>query len=243
MIVTTERAIDQWTTLKINHNLLYVVAGVTTRAVSGPLLCRDRRWMSTCINYTENIFITMLILRLFPRALHRCISILLPSSWLTHIYLRRAKNFLLPTIKERLEKRVTEGEKTQKPVDLLQYMIDDAGGEDLQPERLAHLELMAQLAGIHTSSMAITHAIYDLCEHQEYVPVLREEIDQVLSDGGWQRDTHNKLHKMDSFLKESQRFSPATLCKCSLINLSHVLGRDFLINEAHGFQYPSIALR
>ncbi len=170
--------------------------------------------MSTCINYIENIFITMVILRLFPRPLHRCISSLLPSSWRIHMYLRRAKNLLLPIIEERLERRETVDEETKKPVDLLQYMIEDAEGEDLQPERLAHLLLMANLAGIHTSSVAITHAIYDLCEYPEYVQVLREEIEQVLSDeGGWQRDTHNKLHKMDSFLKESQRFSPVTLCE------------------------------
>lgn len=161
----------------------------------------------------------MLILRLFPRALHRLISSVLPSAWLTRFYLRRAKSFLVPIIKERLERRAIVEEKIQKPVDILQYMIEDAEGEDLQPERLAHLLLMLNLAGIHTSSMAITHAIYDLCEHPEYFQVLREEIDQVLlEDGGWQRETHNKLHKMDSFLRESQRFAPVTLCECSPIS-------------------------
>ena len=98
--------------------------------------------------------------------------------------------------------------------DLFQYMIENTEGEDLHPEQLAHLVLMSNVAGIHTTSMAITHAIYDLCEHPKYVSVLREEIEQVLlNDGGWQRNTHNKLHKIDSFLKESQRFSPITLCE------------------------------
>ena len=72
---------------------------------------------------------------------------------------------------------------------------------------------MVNLASIHTTSMAITHAIRDLCEHEEYVQVLREEIEEVLEqDGGWQRDTHGKLRKVNSFLKESQRFAPPTLC-------------------------------
>lgn len=202
--------------MKINHNLLQVVAGVTTRAISGTSLCRNRNWISTCINYIENIFVTMVILRLFPRAIHRYISCLLPSFWRIRIYLRRAKTFLIPIIEERLERQKTlvDEQQIEKPVDLLQYMVEHAEGEDLQPERLAHLVLMANLAGIHTSNVAITNAIYDLCAHQEYVQVLREEIEQVLSiDGGWQRDTHNKFHKMDSFLKESQRFTPATLCE------------------------------
>ena len=205
--------IDEWTTVKINNNLLYVVAGVTTRAMSGTLLCRRRQWLSTCIKYTENIFMTVLILRLFPRMFHRWITIFIPSSWVTHLCLRRAKKLLVPIIKQRIKEQAFPSDESEKPLDLLQYMIEDAEGDDLQPERLAHLELMANLAGIHTTSMAITHAIYDLCEHEEYIQVLRDEIEEVLGKvGGWQRDTHRKLRKVDSFLRESQRFSPPTLC-------------------------------
>ena len=80
-------------------------------------------------------------------------------------------------------------------------MIEGAAGDDRQPERLAHLQLMVNLAGIHTTSMAITHAIHDLCEHEGYAKVLRDEIEEVLlKDGGWRKNTHEKLPKMDSFL-------------------------------------------
>lgn len=203
--------------MRINHNLLYIVAGVTTRTMSGTLLCRKRQWLSTCIKYTENIFITVLILRLFPRMFHQWISGFLPSSWTTHLYLRRAKKLLVPIVEERIKEQASPSEGYEKPLDLLQYMIDGAEGDDLQPERLAHLQLMVNLAGIHTTSMAITHAIHDLCEHKEYIKVLREEIEGVLQeDGGWQRDTHSKLRKVDSFLKESQRFAPPTLCLSTL---------------------------
>ena len=162
-------------------------------------------------SYTENIFITMLILRLFPRMCHEVISTFLPSSWITHFYLRRAKKTLIPMIEKRLEAKSSK-EEYEKPLDLLQYMIENADGDDLQPERLAHLELMTNLAGIHTTSIVITHAVHDLCEHQQYVKVLREEVEEVLQkNGGWQKDTHTKLRKIDSFLKESQRFAPPTL--------------------------------
>lgn len=202
--------------MKINHSLLYVVAGITSRAMSGTLLCRDRHWLSACINYSENIFITMIILRLFPRALHEMISVFLPSSWMTYTYLRRCKKVLVPIIERRLEARKSLSKESEKPLDLLQYMIEGAEGDDVQPERLAHLLLMMNLAAIHTTSKTIMHAIHDLCEHQEYIKVLREEIEEVLRvDGGWQRETHKKLHKMDSFLKESQRFAPPTLCAFS----------------------------
>lgn len=155
----------------------------------------------------------MFILRLFPYALHGWISGFLPSAWIIHRHLRRAKKILIPIIQERIGALNSLGEEDDKPLDLLQYMIEGAEGDDREPGRLAHLELMANLVGIHTTSGAITHAILDLCQFPEYVQILREEVEAVQrEDGGWQRNSYNKLHKMDSFLKESQRFSPAGLC-------------------------------
>ncbi|KAL8759368.1 MAG: hypothetical protein Q9199_000803 [Rusavskia elegans] len=212
---------DMWTPFKINHALLHIVAGVTTRAMSGTQLCRNRHWLSTCIKYTENIFITVLVLRLFPRALHEWIAYLSPSSWNTHLCLQRAKRILVPIINERMRQQSSPDGQSDRPPDLLQYMIEGAQGEDLEPERLAHLQLMVNLAGIHTTSAAITHAIYDLCEHPDYVDELRGEIEKVLrQDGGWQKGTHKKLHKLDSFLKESQRLSPPTLLSFNRIALT-----------------------
>ena len=163
------------------------------------------------------MFITVLILRLFPRMFHQWISNCLHSSWATSLYLRRAKKLLVPIIEKRFKAQLSPDDEHEKPMDLLQFMVEGAEGDDLQPERLAHLELMVNLAGIHTTSMAITHAIHDLCQHQEYVKILRDEIEEVLrEDGGWQKNTYNKFHKIDSFLKESQRFSPPTLCSSAL---------------------------
>ena len=127
------------------------------------------------------------------------------------MHLRRAKNFLIPIIEKRLN--ALHSVDAEKDLDFLQYMIENAKNDERQSELLAHLELMVNVAGIHTSSMAITNAILDLCEHPEYITILREEIKHVLQDDGWQRNTESKLHKMDSFLKESQRFSPLALCE------------------------------
>ena len=163
------------------------------------------------------MFINVLILRLSTRIFHRLISGFLPSSWITHFYLRRAKKLLVPIVEERVSDQTSPIAGYERPRDLLQYMIEGAEGDDRQPERLAHLQSMVNLAGIYTTSMAITHAIHDLCELEGYVKVLREEFEGVLlNDGGWQGATHEKLPKMNSFLKESQRFAPATLCLSSL---------------------------
>lgn len=71
--------------------------------------------------------------------------------------------------------------------------------------------------------MATSHALYDLAAHPEYVAPLREEIEQVIAEDGYEVDGSGmknlkkqslpKLKKLDSFLKESQRFSPPGLGK------------------------------
>lgn len=59
--------------------------------------------------------------------------------------------------------------------------------------------------------------------HPEYVQPLREEIEQVIAEEGWQVDESgqkylsksslSKLKKLDSFIKESQRMNPLNFGK------------------------------
>lgn len=79
--------------------------------------------------------------------------------------------------------------------------------------------------------MASTHAIFDLISHPEFIAPLREEIDQVTAEDGYEIDgsgkknlkkqSFAKLKKLDSFLKESQRFRPSGLSKFISFYLSN----------------------
>lgn len=40
-----------------------------------------------------------------------------------------------------------------------------------------------------------------------YIPPLREEVEAVVNKEGWTKSALSKMHKIDSFLKESQRFN------------------------------------
>lgn len=65
----------------------------------------------------------------------------------------------------------------------------------LSPRRLQHLL---------TTNQTLTNALYDLCDHPEYIDGLREELKKN-NIGGRPED----LPLMDSFLKESARLNPA----------------------------------
>ena len=60
----------------------------------------------------------------------------------------------------------------------------------------------------------MAQAVFELVARPEYIEPLRDEVKRVRAEGGsplWTKASMAKLRKMDSFLKESQRFCPAAL--------------------------------
>ena len=95
---------------------------------------------------------------------------------------------------------------------LLSWMMECATGSEADPRHLAHLEIVISLAAIHTSQMNAVHCLYDLASHPEYIEQIRDEIRTVARlEGGWQKTSYAKLRKLDSFMKESQRFNPPSM--------------------------------
>lgn len=106
----------------------------------------------------------------------------------------------------------------------MQRMLGAAAGEERDDHFIALIQLKLSFAAIHTSAAAPTQLLYDLCAMPEWIPILREEIRQV------RESTENfngkgalaKLEKLDSFMKESQRFNPLLL---STLTPNHRYGR------------------
>jgi hypothetical protein len=53
--------------------------------------------------------------------------------------------------------------------------------------------------------------LYRLLANPEYIGPLREEVDTVIKEEGWTKAGMDKMHKIDSFLRESQRVDGFTL--------------------------------
>ncbi|GAP89753.1 putative cytochrome p450 [Rosellinia necatrix] len=209
--VETPDCKGKWTPVPMFEYLSLVVARVTGRVFVGPELCRDPDWIKVSLEYDINVGTAVVTLRMFPPFLHPIIARLLPSWWRAHRDIKTAERIIGPEVRARREKEANDLDYV-KPHDLLQWMMDDAVDWETDPENLALRQLVVNLAALHTTSMATTHAVYDLCAYPEYIQPLREEIIEVLrADGGWQRNTLSKLRKLDSFIKETQRWSPASL--------------------------------
>ncbi len=51
----------------------------------------------------------------------------------------------------------------------------------------------------------MTQVLYRLLAHPEYIEPLRQEVDAVISEEGWTKAGIDKMHKVDSFVRETQR--------------------------------------
>lgn len=118
-----------------------------------------------------------------------------------------AEKAAIPLLKE----RARTGESA---LDLLYWMSEQAKGDEKDMKFIAGILLKVSFAAIHTSAAAPSQLIYDLCEMPEYVEPLRQEINSVLDlDGTIPKTAFVKLAKLDSIMKESQRFNPLLLSK------------------------------
>jgi len=155
---------------------------------------------------------------MFPPFLHSFIARMLPSRYWIRSNLDKAEKLIRQLIDDHA---VRAAQKASDPythredemVSLLDWMIENALGNEAEPHRLAARQLILTLASVHTTSMALAHALFDLCAHPEYMEPLREELLAVLQQpGGLCKRNLEQLHKMESFLAESQRLNPPVLC-------------------------------
>jgi len=84
----------------------------------------------------------------------------------------------------------------------------EAKGEEATDRNLTLRILSINFAAIHATSMTFVHALYYLATFQEYIQPLREEVEEVVKSKGWTKAGIDQMHKLDSFIKESQRLNP-----------------------------------
>lgn len=135
-------------------------------------------------------------------------------------YLKEGRKMIVPIVERRRLGELQDPDY-QKPNDFLQWMMDVAVTDnEREPAKLAHRLLLASQGAIHSTAMAATQALYDLCAHPEYHGLLREEIrEHMPSDGHLTQTSLFRMQKLDSFIKESQRMSPPQLCALVLLYL------------------------
>ncbi|KAK9775107.1 putative Cytochrome P450 monooxygenase [Seiridium cardinale] len=181
---------------------LRIVAAMTSRVFGGLTVSRDERWLRTAADYTLDVFRISMALRPYPSFLRGIVA-----PWL-ECTKRRDEHIKIATecFGGMFAKRLASHDADEVPNDnMVQWMVDAATDGDRNPDVLVRKLLFLTLAAVHTSTMSVTHAVFDLCAYPHYIEVLREEVLEMVKRHGWTLAGINNMITLDSFLKESQR--------------------------------------
>lgn len=192
--------------VKANSMVMKVVSRTVNRALVGLPLCRNDTWFQTSMAYMADAFVISSTLRPLPYILRPFRFFFLGARTRIKKHMDTANKLLVPIIRERVP-------NDPQHQDVIQWMVDGAKGKDKIPRELTHKTLFLCLASMSSSTMGITHALFDLCAMRENIEPVREEIRQAITEeGGWTLAALQRMKKLDSFLKESQRINHPGLC-------------------------------
>lgn len=97
---------------------------------------------------------------------------------------RRTRDLLAPILADRIVREKSYDHR--KPLDSIEWIRDDAN--DPKDKNDPHLHAIVQLIigalSVNTTSQLITNAILNLATWPEYVPILRQEVDDTLRKAG-----------------------------------------------------------
>ncbi|KAL9095449.1 MAG: hypothetical protein Q9165_002320 [Trypethelium subeluteriae] len=214
----------EWKPIAVYPVALRMVALLTGRVFIGPQLSRNEEWIGASIQTTVDTFSGSFKLWNYHWSIRPIMARLLPEIQNIHQQNKRVAELLEPVLSERLRQM---GQPDFKPpADMLQFFLDNLDGKDAAYQ--AALQSAINVAAIHTTSMNITHVIYDLAAYSEHIEPLRAELEEVLSMNGgvWDKNSIIKLRKMDSFIRESQRMSPP-----GIVSMSRRVQQDVVLSD------------
>ncbi|KAJ7579737.1 cytochrome P450 [Mycena floridula] len=220
---TTQPRVD-WTKICVHREVQRIVTRATSRIFVGLPLCRNARYVDHVLQFTIDVMISGRIIAVFPWFLKPMAAKFLTSA---PTKLVEAEKFLAPVIQERLDDEAKFGrDRPGRPDDMISWMLNAAPVNEQTVHGLALRVLIMNMASIHTTSMALTAALYRLVEHPELIPMLREEVEAAVKTEGFTKAAVNKMHKVDAFFMESQR-----MAVLNAVGLRRRIMKDFTFSD------------
>ncbi|KAL9712299.1 hypothetical protein Ac2012v2_003533 [Leucoagaricus gongylophorus] len=197
---------EEWQSVSAYETLMHVICRTSNRYFVGLPLCRDPGYCSLNETFTLDVVLSSAIIKCFPDILRPLVG-----RYLTTVpkSVKRGIHYLGPTLEKRLSQEKLHGKDwAGQPNDLISWLLQNATQDHHRtiPDLVLRI-LTVNFVSIHTSTMTFTHSLFDLAIHPEYVKDMREEAENVIQKHGWTKAAMQKMCKIDSFLKESQRLN------------------------------------
>jgi cytochrome P450 len=204
----------EWTPIQPRAVMSQVASLMSGRAFVGLPLSRDEEWVQATVNFTQDVTRAWLLLRLIPSLLKSFISPFLPQVRSLKNHRKMTEDKLKPLLRAGAHEEKTASAKNKEPGGDMLRWFRQRYSEPPTAKQLARDQLLAAFASIYNLSNALSYLLFDLASYPEYVEPLRAELREVLKDKEViDKENIQKLWKLDSFIRESQRLSPPSLGK------------------------------
>ncbi|KAH6645042.1 cytochrome P450 [Truncatella angustata] len=207
--------VDDWTEVDIQHIIRMILVRIIGKMIIGNPACRTPEWLEMGEHFTEDFVAASIIMRLLPPWLHPLFTNLIPQRWRLRRRLREARKIVEPAIarhQQAVNKKTTELDFDEED-SMMSWMMENGEDKDYVLSNMATLVLVILVPAAHTTAMAISNILFDLCVHPEWDTELRKEIRNVTTELGpigkptAVKDWVSRLELLDSFFNESQRLS------------------------------------
>ncbi|KAI6036043.1 cytochrome P450 [Pisolithus microcarpus] len=230
---------NEWKTISVVPATLSIASRASNRIFVGLPLCRNQDWLDFNIKVPHAVVKEARILRLFPDFMGPLVA-----KFVTNLSERisRGATFLGPVIKERLKHMEAEGtDWCDKPNDFLQWWLDASHETCLT--MLTRRIVSLNFAAIHTTSGTLSEALLNLAGHPQHAQTLRDEVEAVIGKYGWTKEALSKMRKVDSFLRETQRFEGLVLLGIMRVAMCDItLADGTLIPRGTSLAFPVHAM-
>ncbi|KXN80811.1 Ent-kaurene oxidase [Leucoagaricus sp. SymC.cos] len=176
---------QEWTPYNPNDVIVHIVSRSVNRICVGADHCRDEDLVEASLVASPHLNISSIIISLFPEFLQPCVIVHLIS--FPHIHIRSI--FI----------------DIHCQVDALTWLMDEADASEQSNENLALRLLLINNGALSTTTLISVHFLYHLASELHYLPLLRQEIADAVADEGWSKKGLDKMHRLDSFIKETMR--------------------------------------
>jgi hypothetical protein len=97
--------------------------------------------------------------------------------------------------------------------------LDEPSIHSLDLQRKSPAALACSVGSLTFTTQTCTRVLYRLLASPEYIEPLRREVEAVIAEEGWTKAGMDKMHKIDSFLRETQRFDALGIGSSGLLFL------------------------
>ncbi|KAL4936871.1 cytochrome P450 [Aspergillus oleicola] len=210
-----------WTATAVLPMMVRMIAFLNSRVFIGLPLSRDPTWVESSISYALHVGAVQQAAQKYSYHIRPFVIPFLPEIRKIRQDLLQAREFLGPLVDQAVERHVSGSEPDDGVGTFISWMVKRHHDSKTAAERASINQMVLSFVALHTTSMTAASVLLDLAERPEYMEPLREEISMVISEDGWKtaknglrhmsKLSFQKMSRLDSFIKESQRVHPLNL--------------------------------